>query len=235
MIPPVRSIRPRRAGIAGSVVLLSASVAWCVMQRPPLAEALLIWFAGLALLGCLLPGVANQVTVARAYLAGPALAYALAPSGLGGLAVVVAIAAGSDVVDGRIARWLERPTRLGGGLDPVVDGVFFGATAIGLALGGAYPWWLGLVVVLRYVVPAVVGTVMVLLARPVELRHTPMGQASTALIAVVLGGLALQRGFGVEDGWLELVGMIAIPAFTLATWANLFWVSRRAFWRSRTG
>ena len=37
--------------------------------------------------------------------------------------------------------------RLGGALDPVVDGIFFGAVALGLALGGAYPLWLaGLVV-----------------------------------------------------------------------------------------
>lgn len=235
MIPPVHSIHPRRAGIAGSVVLLCASLAWWALQRPALADALLVWFAALALLGCLLPGVANQVTVARAYLAGPALAYALTPAGLGGLAVVVAIAAGSDVVDGRIARRLERPTRLGGGLDPVVDGVFFGATAIGLALGGAYPWWLGLVVVLRYLVPAVVGAVMVAMARPVELRHTPLGQASTAVIALILGGIALLRGLGIQDGWLELGGMIAIPVLAVGTWANLFWASRRAFWSVRTG
>lgn len=234
-ITPERSIRPHLKGAVGSGVLLCGSLAWLILQRPPLDGQMLAWFALLALLGCLLPGIANQFTVARAYLAGPALAYALSPSGLGGLAVVVAVAAGTDLVDGRIARRLEGPTRLGGALDPVVDGIFFGAAAVGLAMGGAYPWWLGLVVVLRYLVPAVVGLVMVLLARPVHLTHTPLGQASTALIAIVLGGIALFRGLGVSDSWLEAFGMVAVPASTLATWANLYWANRRAFWRWRSG
>jgi phosphatidylglycerophosphate synthase len=240
-IAVVRSLRLRRAGVAGSVLLLASSVGWWVAQHPQdpeipqLAPILLAWFAALAVVGCFLPGVANQISVTRAYLAGPALAYALDPHGLGGLAIVVAVAGATDLVDGAVARRLECPTRLGGALDPVVDGVFFGAAAIGLALGDAYPWWLGLVVVLRYAVPAAVGAVMVLLARPVELRHTPLGQASTTVIAIALGGIALLRGLGLPYAWLEIAAAVAVPVFTLATWGNLFWVSRRAFSRRPSG
>lgn len=173
------------------------------------------------------------MTFARAYLALPALAYALQPRGLGGLAATVAVAGATDLLDGTIARRFEKPTQLGGGLDPVVDGVFFGAAAFGLAAGGACPWWMFGVIAARYGLPALAGGVLVLLRRPVQLRHTFFGQVSTALIGVLLGWVALWRGLGLDPTRILTAAEVVIPAATALTFANLAWAARVPFSRPR--
>jgi cardiolipin synthase len=219
---------PGTVGALAGVLWLATFSVWLGLARPHWAGPLLAWFILLALIGPFLPGFANQATVLRAYLAGPALVYALHPSGLGGLAVTVALAGFSDLIDGQIARRLERPTQLGGGLDPVVDGFFFGAAAVGLVLGGALPSWLAITVGVRYGLPAVAGVLLLLMRRHVQLRHTPLGQVSTTVIALVLGGVALFRGLGVDASWFDIVGEIVIPVTTLGCWLNLAWANRDA-------
>jgi phosphatidylglycerophosphate synthase len=219
---------PTTAGTAAAVLFLAADAAWLLVTRPAAAIPLAAFFLVLGLVGCLVPGLANQVTLARAHLAGPGLVYALRPETLGTLAIVVALAGATDLLDGAIARRLRATSGLGGGLDPVVDGLFFGAVALGLAAAGAYPGWLAAVVLLRYLLPATAGGILLLAGRRPRLRHTPLGQLSTAVIAVVLGGLGLLRAVGREADLLVAVSEVAIPATALATFANLFWVNRDA-------
>ena len=221
-------MRASAVGVTASACFLAGDLVWLVLVRPPAAEPLLAWFVALVVSGVFLPGLANQVTLARAHLAAPALVYSLVPERLLPLAAVVVLAGLSDILDGAVARRLVQASRLGGGLDPVVDGVFFGAVAIGLAAGGAYPAWLAAVVVARYGLPAAGGGALLLLGRRPELQHTPMGQASTALIGVLLGGLALLRGLGRDTSTLVLVAEVLIPIAALATFLNLFWANRRA-------
>lgn len=185
------------------------------------------WFVALAAAEAFVPGEANQVSLARAYLAAPTLAYSLAPGHLGLLAVVVAVAGLSDLVDGTVARRFERPSTFGGGLDPVVDGLFMGSLAVGLALGGAFPLWLALVVIARYLLPALAGGVLIALRRRPELRHTLTGQVSTSLILILLGGVCLFRGLNQDSSALESAAEVVIPLATLATFIHLGWVARR--------
>jgi phosphatidylglycerophosphate synthase len=103
----------------------------------------------------------------------------------------------------------------------VVDGIFFGAVALGLAVGGAYPLWLAVVVVLRYFGPALVGLLLIVLGRLPDLRHTFFGQLSTALIAVLVGGVALLRGLGLPTSSIVLAGSVLIPLVTLLAWVEL--------------
>lgn len=221
-------IRVSASSLGGSACLVVADLAWLALVRPPGAELLLGWFVVLGAVGAFLPGLANQVTLARAHLAGPALVYSLPPPRLIQLAVVVSLAGFSDLVDGAVARRLRQPSRLGGALDPVVDGLFFGVVAVGLALGGAYPMWLAGLVVGRYALPAAVGAVLLLAGRRPVLEHTPLGQVSTTVIGVALGGLALLPGLGWPAGTLLLVAQVAIPVAAAATFANLFWTNRVA-------
>jgi cardiolipin synthase len=144
------------------------------------------------------------------------------------LAVAVAVAGLSDLVDGTVARRFAGPSQLGGGLDPVVDGLFVGALSIGLALGGAFPLWLALVIVARYLLPALGGGILILLGRRPELRHTLTGQVSTVLILLLVGGICLLLGLHQDSSGLASAAVVVIPAVTVATFLHLAWASRRA-------
>jgi phosphatidylglycerophosphate synthase len=217
-----------RAAIAASVVYLGAGLAWAWSGAQP-APPLLVtgWIVLVAAAGAFIPGIANQVTLARAYLAAPALVYAMAPGGFGALAVTVAIAGLTDLVDGTIARRTRAVSSFGGGLDPVVDGLFIGAMGLGLTAAGAIPLWLALVALARYVLPALGGAVLVLRRRRVDFRHTVTGQISTTLNLVLIGGVALLRGLNLDPRNLVLGAEIVIPIATVATFVHLAFALRQ--------
>lgn len=218
-----------RAGIAWAIVYAGLGTGWLVFGHPPGDRFVFgIWFGALIVIELMIPGAANQVTLARAYLAAPAFAYASQGGGFGLLALTIALAGLSDLVDGTVARRFDKPTQFGGGLDPVVDGIFFGAVAVGLAVGGAYPAWLAAVVVGRYALPAAVGGLLLVLGRPPQLKHTLFGQVSTAVNAVLLGWIALFRGLGQDAGPVVSAAEVVIPLAAAGSFAHLFWANRES-------
>jgi cardiolipin synthase len=203
-------------------------IAWVAAANPESPYLLVAWFVAIAVLGSFVPGIANQVSLARAQLAAPALVYSLASNRLGFLAVVLALAGLTDLVDGTIARRFDKPSTFGGGLDPVVDGILLGAVAVGLGLGGIFPLWLAAVIVTRYLLPAVVALALLRSGRRPELRHTVSGQLSTALIIVLVGGVCLFR-FMNQDATNVVIGAeIVIPIATVATFVHLGVLARRS-------
>ena len=221
-------MRLTRTSAVFSVLYVALGLVWAFGARPPGPTAIYAaWFVAVALIGAFIPGIANQVSLARAYLAAPALAYAVAPDRIGLLAVVLAIAGLTDLVDGTIARRFDRPSTLGGGLDPVVDGLLLGAVGIGLVIGGIIPAWLAAVIVVRYLLPAVGGLVLISMHRRPELRHTVSGQISTALIIVLVGGICLFRFFNQDVSNVVLGAEVAIPIATVATFIHLGWAAFR--------
>lgn len=220
-------MRLNRVGLTGGAIYLVIGLAWVWLTQPPAPAWLLVaWFVLVAGIECFVPGEANQVSIARAHLAAPALVYSL-DGAFGLLAVVLAIAGLTDLVDGTVARRFDRPTTLGGGLDPIVDGLLLGGVALGLALGGILPLWLALVIVARYCLPAIGGLVLISVHRRPELRHTVSGQISTSLIIVLVGGICLFRFFNQDATNVVIGAEVAIPIATLATFVHLGWVARR--------
>ncbi len=216
----------RTARVATAAYLI-VGLAWALLSgQPGPAWVVSVWFVTVAAVGARMPGPANQVSLARAYLAAPALVYAMHQD-FGLLAVCVALAGLTDLVDGTIARRFEHPSNLGGALDPVVDGVFLGALVIGLAAGGAFPMWLAFVVIARYLLPAAGGLVLISLHRRPELRHTVTGQLSTSLIIVLVGGICLFRFFGQDATNVVIGAEVVIPIATIATFVHLALVARR--------
>jgi len=221
-------VRITRFGVLISATYLVLGLAWTLVARPPGSAALFVgWFVLVAVVGAFIPGLANQVSLARAYLAAPALAYSMAPGNLGPLAVVLAIAGLTDLVDGTIARRFDRPSNLGGGLDPVVDGVLLGAVGVGLVVSAIIPFWLAAVIVARYLLPAVGGAVLISMHRRPELRHTVSGQISTALIIVLVGGICLFRFLNQDASNVVAGAEVAIPIATVATFVHLGWAATR--------
>ena len=217
-------MRLQRSGVVAGLAYLLIGLVWISITHPPLY--LIAWLMTVAVAGSYIPGEANQVTLARAYLAVPALAYATTGQ-LGLLAVVVAVAGLTDLVDGTIARRFGHPSQLGGALDPVVDGVFMGSLCIGLALGGFIPLWLALVVIARYLLPALAGGLLLLSGRRPELRHTLTGQISTTLILVLIGGVCLFRGLRQDASGLLSAAEVVIPIATVATYVHLGFAALR--------
>jgi cardiolipin synthase (CMP-forming) len=217
-------MRLQRTGVIAGLVYLVLGLAWISLTQPPLY--LIAWLFVVVVVGSYIPGEANQVTLARAYLAVPAFAYATTGR-LGLLAVVVAVAGVTDLLDGTVARRFSGPSQLGGALDPVVDGVFTGGLVIGLAVGGFLPAWLALVVIARYLVPALAGGALIAMGRRPDLRHTLTGQVSTVLILVLIGGVALLRGLNQDASALLTGAEVVIPIATLATYVHLGWAAFR--------
>jgi phosphatidylglycerophosphate synthase len=221
-------VKLNRLGVAAGLAYLAVGVGWVWLAQPPAPAWLLVaWFVVVAGVEAFVPGEANQVTLARAHLAAPALAYSLTPGHLGLLAVVLAVAGLSDLVDGTVARRFERPSTFGGGLDPVVDGILLGGVVVGLSLSGSFPFWLALVIVARYLLPAAGGLVLISMHRRPELRHTVTGQISTSLIIVLVGGICLFRFFGQDATNVVIGAEVVIPIATIATFVHLGLVARR--------
>jgi cardiolipin synthase len=213
-------MRLNRTGVIAGFLYLVVGFAWLWLGRPDNPWLAGAWLLIVAAVGCVIPGVANQVSLARAYLAAPAFVYALAGD-YAFLAVAIAIAGLTDLVDGTLARRFAHPSTFGGGLDPVVDGLFMGALCIGLSLGGAFPLWLAIVVVARYLVPALAGGVLLATGRRPELRHTLTGQVSTTLILVLVGGVCLLRGLDQASSGFVAAAEVVIPIATVATFVHL--------------
>ena len=221
-------MRLNRTGVIAGAIYLAVGSVWLVVARPAGAVWLVaLWLVVIAVVGAFVPGEANQVTLARAYLAAPTFAYAVAGQ-FALIALAVALAGLTDLVDGTVARRFGHPSNFGGGLDPVVDGVFMGGLVIGLAVGEAFPLWLALVVIARYLLPALAGAVLMAAGRRPELRHTLTGQVSTTLILVLVGGVCLFRGLDQDSSGLLRAAEVVIPVATVATYVHLAIVLRRS-------
>src|SRR5262249_30966443 len=172
----------------GHLQLALAGMAWWLLQT-----AMLDWHLGLLERpdGSRLDriGVANLLTLTRGGLPPALLALAGAPAGL----VLLLLAGGADVVDGRLARRRDEETLLGAWLDGSADTFVVGAATLGAALHGLLPLWAAALVLLRLAVPwALVAGVYFGRARRPSLDGIA-GYRSFNLTAgaILFGGLAL--------------------------------------------
>ena len=121
-----------------------------------------------------------------------------------------ALAAGTDWVDGQIARRTHAVSRLGQLLDPAVDRILMIAGVAGLFLVGRLPLWIILVVLIRDLALLVGGAVLLKRYR-VRVAVVYAGKVATTLLFVGFAGLLLNwpllNGLGVVDAaWLPGLG-----------------------------
>ena len=106
--------------------------------------------------------------------------------------VVLALAAISDWLDGKLARWLDQTSRLGTMLDPAADRLYILATAFAFVVRGILPWWFVALVLLRDIA---VGLCLPLLRRagyePPEVIY--LGKAATFCLLYALPILLLAQ------------------------------------------
>lgn len=124
-----------------------------------------------------------------------------------------ALAAGTDWIDGQIARRTNTVSRLGQLLDPAVDRILMIAGVCGLFLVGRLPLWIILVVLLRDLLLLVGGAVL-LKRFHVRVAVIFPGKVATTFLFVGFAGLLLNwplvPGLGLTDAaWLP--GLNTLP------------------------
>ncbi len=126
-------------------------------------------------------------------------------------------AATTDIADGFVAKWVNRPTTFGAVLDPVADKVFIGTLFVVLTLEDAIPLWLCVLVLARDV--AIAGGAVVLRLRVRAFRVEPLvvGKLCTLVQLLYLGFLLGERaGFTFAAVWVDPLAF-AVVALVLAS------------------
>jgi cardiolipin synthase (CMP-forming) len=160
----------------------------------------------------------NLITLTRLGLV--PIVIAMISAGRWAAACVIFIAAGlSDAIDGWLAKTFSLQTELGAYLDPLADKALLVSIYVALAVFGAVPSWLTILVVARDVM--IIGAFMIswLMNKPVAIRPLWISKANTTgqigFAAAVLGAKAFQFTLGP----LGLVCTFGVAALTLASLA----------------
>jgi cardiolipin synthase len=128
---------------------------------------------------------ANQLTLLRLLLI-PFFAVAILGGHYGwGLGLLVG-AGLSDFLDGLLARRLEQRTPLGAILDPIADKLLLSTAFVVLAVGGAVPWWLSILVLGRDFLILAIALAIVLEAGFRSFRPSLYGKACTTVQIVTV-------------------------------------------------
>lgn len=131
--------------------------------------------------------------------------------------IVLAASAATDWLDGHVARRFGQVSRLGQLLDPAVDRLYILATLVGLSLRDIIPIWLGVAIVSR--------DVLLALLLPVLRRHgygpPPvhfLGKAATFCLLYAFPLLLLGDGTG------QVATLANIFGWAFAIWGTgLYW------------
>ena len=119
---------------------------------------------------------------------------------------IFALAAGTDWIDGQIARRTHTVSKLGQLLDPAVDRLLMISGVLGLLMVGRLPLWIIAVVLLRDGL-LLVGGAFLLSRYRIRVPVVYAGKVATTLLFVGFAGLLLNwpliGGFGIADAaWL---------------------------------
>jgi len=103
----------------------------------------------------------------------------------------------SDAIDGWLARKLDARTRLGHYLDPMADKTLLVAVFVVLAIKGAVPVWLVLLVVTRDLLIVGGGLLLYIVGQPMTMDPLPISKLNTVAQIVLAGAVLLELAYGV--------------------------------------
>ena len=163
-------------------------------------------------------GPANVLSLYRGWAAVPIVVIGVSIDRPTVLAVALGVSAAlTDLVDGTIAVRLGQESRLGRLLDPVFDSFLFSAIAFDLSRWGLLPWWVAVLVAVRYFAVVIGGIVLLfVLGRSLPVQHTPWGQRSTLAIAVTLGLTMASRYVAIPPVVLLAAYAVSVVVMVLA-------------------
>ncbi|MGO4704287.1 CDP-alcohol phosphatidyltransferase family protein [Microvirga sp. 2MCAF38] len=131
--------------------------------------------------------------------------------------VLFVIAGISDGIDGFIARRFNMQSEFGAYIDPLADKALLVSIYVTLAIVGAIPSWLAIVVVSRDAM--IVSAVLLswVMERPVEIRPLLVSKLNTAAQIAFAAFALATNAFDVNLGGLEDIAMLTVAALTVAS------------------
>jgi cardiolipin synthase len=125
--------------------------------------------------------------------------------------LVFAVVAGTDWVDGYIARRTGRVSELGKLLDPVADRLAIAAALLTFALVGIFPFWAALLILLRDVA-VLLGGAAVLWGRDLRIDVRGIGKVATFSLMAAIAWIAWGNAGGPLGDVLLVGGWLAFAA-----------------------
>ncbi len=171
----------------------------------------------------------NQITLLRLIFV-PVFAILVLDQHYRAALAVLTAAALSDMLDGAVARVLKQESPLGVALDPIADKILMTTGYITLALRGALPWWLTVLVLCRDVVILTAALVISLVAGYRPFHPSLLGKVSTVTqIATLFAGVC--RSAHVPYITADLLGFFiyVTAALTMASAIHYVFVLRQRF------
>lgn len=131
--------------------------------------------------------------------------------------ILFVVAGISDAIDGFIARKFDMRSEFGAYIDPIADKALLVSIYVTLAIVGAIPGWLAIIVVSRDVMIVAAILLSWVMSRPVEIKPLLVSKLNTgAQIAFAAFALAA-NAFGVNLAGLEDIVMLLVAALTVAS------------------
>lgn len=173
--------------------------------------------------------IPNLITIARLFLV-PLVIVMIVNARWEAAFIVFVVAGVSDAVDGFLARRCGMASELGAWLDPLADKALIVSIYITLAIVGAIPIWLVVLVAARDIMIVAAVLLSWLLARPLTIAPFAVSKLNTAA-QIAFAALALgSRAFGVDPGQAGAVAELIVAVLTLGSMAAYlaFWLRHMA-------
>lgn len=173
--------------------------------------------------------IPNLITLGRLFLV-PLVIVMIVNARWDAAFVIFVVAGVSDAVDGFLAKRCGMASELGAYLDPIADKALIVSIYITLAVVGAIPFWLVVLVVARDIMIVAAVLLSWLLDRPVTIAPFIVSKLNTAA-QIAFAALALgSRAFGIDPGPAGTVGELVVALLTLASMAPYlaFWLRHMA-------
>ncbi|WP_262027190.1 CDP-alcohol phosphatidyltransferase family protein [Microvirga sp. Mcv34] len=127
------------------------------------------------------------------------------------------VAGVSDAVDGFIARKFDMRSEFGSYIDPLADKSLLVSIYVTLAIVGAIPGWLAIVVVSRDAMIVAAVLLSWVMSRPVEIKPLIVSKLNTGAQLGFAAYALAANAFGVGLGGLEEIAMAVVATLTIAS------------------
>jgi cardiolipin synthase (CMP-forming) len=160
--------------------------------------------------------IPNLITIARLIMV-PIVIVMIMQQRWAAAFILFVVAGVSDGIDGFIARHFDMKSELGAYIDPLADKSLLVSIYGALAVVGAIPSWLAIVVVSRDAM--IVSAVLLswVMSRPVEIKPIILSKLNTAaqigFAAFALAGNA----YGIDMSGFHDIAMLAVATLTVAS------------------